>query len=89
VSNPGLIFEVHDPQGAHCFYNQIVEFVGVGAATDPGNGFGAIDGLTVGVLFDEAVVASFLDAGGNFADGVVPGDVFPFAAARAADLRFE
>src|SRR6267378_2264883 len=35
VSNSGLIFQVHDPQGAHGFHNQIEKLIGVGTATDP------------------------------------------------------
>src|SRR6266699_1134504 len=36
VSNAGLVFQVADPQAAHTFYDQVIEFVGVGTAAVPG-----------------------------------------------------
>src|SRR5271163_2153809 len=80
---------MHDPEGAHGFYHQVVKLVGVGAAANPGDGFGAIYGAAGGVLLNEAVVASFLNAGGDLVQGIVPGNVFPLRAARAAHLRLE
>ena len=46
VSNPGLVFQVADPQAAHGLDDQIIEFVGIGAAAGEGHAFAAVDGFT-------------------------------------------
>jgi hypothetical protein len=51
VSNAGLVFQVADPQAAHTFYDQIIKFVGVGAAASEGDAFAAVDGLSLRILF--------------------------------------
>ena len=50
VSNPGLVFQVADPQAAHRLDDEIIEFVGVGAAAGPGDAFAAIDGAAAARL---------------------------------------
>ena len=45
VSNPGLVFQVADPQAAHGLDDQVIELVSVGAAAGPGNAFAAVDSV--------------------------------------------
>src|SRR5882724_2642392 len=78
---------MHDPQGAHRFHSQIIEFVGVCAAADEGEGFQAVDRVSGGVLFNEVFVAGLLNAGSDFVDSVVPGNVLPVGGAGPANLR--
>ncbi len=66
VSNPGLVFQVADPQAAHGFDDQVVEFVGVGAAAVPGDAFAAIDGAALRIRGDERLVARLLDMRARF-----------------------
>src|SRR5580700_6594247 len=73
VSNAGLVFQVADPQAAHTFYDEIIKFVGVGAAAGKGDAFAAVHGFSVGVGFDERVVASFLYFLRDLAIGLLPG----------------
>src|ERR1700686_270194 len=77
VSNAGLVFQVADPQAAHTFYDQIVKFVGVGAAAGEGNAFAAVHGMSGGIFFDEGVVAGLLDLLRDFGISLVPGNVLP------------
>ena len=53
VSNPGLVFQVADPQAAHGLDDEIIEFVGVGAAAGQGDAFAAVHGAALRVLLDE------------------------------------
>ena len=50
VSNAGLVFQVADPQAAHTFDDEIIKFVGIGAAAGEGDAFAAVDGVAVGVV---------------------------------------
>ena len=86
MSNPGLVFQVHDPQGAHGFDDEIIEFVGVGATAGESYRLEAIYSMAGGVPLNKGVVAGFLHFGCDFVEGIVPGDIFPIGAAGAADL---
>src|SRR5207245_2215969 len=61
VSNPGLVFDEAQPQAAHCLYDEIIELVGVSAAACPGDIFAAVDGATLRVYRDEALVPRLPD----------------------------
>src|SRR5205085_8937397 len=89
VSNPGLVFQIADPQAAHRLDDEIVEFVGVGAATRERESFAAIDGPAARVLFDERRVARLLDPAADFVDRLIPSDVFPAIGCRTPDLRLQ
>src|SRR5271166_3274280 len=89
VSNPGLVFQVADPQAAHTFDGEIIKFVGVGAAAGKSDAFAAVDGAALRVLFDEGCVARLFYQVCEFVISLIPGDVFPVGAARAANLWFE
>src|SRR2546425_10698604 len=39
VSNPGLRFEIADPQAAHCFDGEKIKLVGISASTSPADTF--------------------------------------------------
>src|ERR1700676_4534573 len=80
---------MHDPQGAHRLYDQVIEFVGVGAAAGKSDGFAAVDSNALSILLDQAVVAGFLDLGGDFVQSIVPRYIFPIRAAGPPDLRLE
>src|SRR6266576_6819146 len=45
VSNPGLRFEIADPQAAHGLYCEKIQFIGISAATDPADRFQTINGV--------------------------------------------
>ena len=60
MSNPGLGFEIADAQAAHGFAHQIIEFVGIGAATNPREPFASVDCATVCVFLDEGLIPRFL-----------------------------
>ena len=77
MSNPGLVFQVADPQAAHGLDDEVVEFVGIGAAAVPGDAFAAVDRAALGVGRDERLVARLLDMARDFLDGLVPTNVFP------------
>lgn len=87
MSNSGLGFVVADPQAAHGFADEIVEFIGVCAAADPPDAFAPVDRAAGGVPFDKSVVARFLDPMSDLINGGVPGDVVPVIRPRAANLR--
>src|SRR5208337_3558799 len=89
VSNPGLVFQVADPQAAHGLDDQVVELVGIGAAAGEGDAFAAIDSVAGGILFEEGVVARLLHLLRNFAVSLLPRDVFPMVRSGAAHLRLE
>ena len=88
VSNPGLRFEIADPQAAHGLDGEKIQFIGVSAAANPANRFQTIDGVAILVFVDERRVAGFLRPASNLVDRIVPGDVVPVdpnpAAAPAA-----
>ncbi len=86
VSNPGLVFQVADPQAAHTFDDEIIEFVGVGAAAGEGDAFAAVHGFAVRIFLDEGVVARLLYLLRDFVVGLIPGDVFPVGALRDGAL---
>src|SRR5258708_5843494 len=89
VSNAGLVFQVADPQAAHTFYDEIVKFVGVGAAAGEGNAFAAVDGMAGSVLLDKGVVARLLHLLRDLAVGLVPRDVFPVGGSGTPHLRLQ
>src|SRR6202047_2927779 len=89
VSNAGLVFQVADPQAAHTFYDQIIKFVGVGAAAGEGNAFAAIDGVAGSVVLDKCVVARLLHLLRNLAIGLVPRNVFPVGGSGTPHLRLQ
>ena len=47
VSNPGLRFEIADPQAAHGLDDEIIQLVGVSAAAGPADPFATIDRVAV------------------------------------------
>ncbi len=77
MSNSGLVFQVHDPQGAHGFDDEVVEFVGIGTAAGPGDGLAAVDGLSLCIFLDKSIVAYFFDLLRDLVQRGIPGDVFP------------
>ena len=79
VSNPGLRFEIADPQAAHGLDGEKIQFVGVGAAAGPANPLAAIDRVAVLVFLDERLVAGLLVQRAISLIGSVPGDVFPMS----------
>src|ERR1044072_8459326 len=52
VSNPGLRFEIAEPHAAHGVDGEKIQFVCVGAATDPTDCFQTIDRVSILVLLD-------------------------------------
>src|SRR5208283_1207789 len=89
VSNPGLVFQVADPQAAHGLDYQVIELVGVGAAAGPGDALAAVNGVAQGVGSDKAFIAGLLHQAPDLVDGGIPRDVLPVVGSRAAHLRFE
>src|SRR6202140_1277171 len=89
VSNAGLVFQVADPQAAHTFYDEIIKFVGVGAAAGEGNAFAAIDSVAGSVLLDKCVVARLLHLLRNLGVGLVPRYVFPVGGSGTPHLRLQ
>src|SRR2546425_7651694 len=89
VSNAGLVFQVADPQAAHTFYDQIIKFVGVGAAAGEGDAFAAIDSVAGSVLLDKCVVARLLDLLRDLGISLVPRDVFPVGGSGTPHLRLQ
>src|SRR6267143_642752 len=89
VSNAGLVFQVADPQAAHALDDEIVEFVGVGAAAREGDSLAAVHGMVLRVSFEKSVVAGFLYLLRDLVVGVFPGDIFPLGRARTSDLRLQ
>ena len=89
VSNPGLVFQVADPQAAHGLYDQIIKFIGVGAAAGKRNSFTAVDSFALTVGLDESVVAGFLYLLRNFGESLIPGNIFPLRCAGTPHLRLE
>src|SRR5215208_210 len=77
VSNPGLRFEIADPQAAHSLYGEKIQLIGVGAPADPTYRLETIDRITILVLFDKRFVSSFLDPPGDFAGRVIPANICP------------
>src|ERR1700674_2686518 len=89
VSNAGLVFQVADPQAAHPFCDEIIKFVGVGAAAGEGNAFAAIDSVAGSVLLDKCVVARLLHLLRNLGVSLVPRDVFPVGGSGTPHLRLQ
>src|SRR5882724_217310 len=89
VSNPGLRFEIADPQAAHCLNGKIIQLVGVGTTADPSDTFTAIDSVSFIVLLDKGRITRLFNLACDFVEGIVPGDVFPTVRAWPAHLRFE
>jgi len=72
VSNPGLRFEVADPQAAHRFDGEKIQFIGIGAATNPAYRFQTVDGVPTLIFVDESFVPGLLRPARNFIDRVIP-----------------
>src|SRR6202035_135938 len=89
VSNSGLVFEMHDPQGAHRLYDEVVEFVGIGTTAGPGDGLAAIDGVARRILLNECIVAGLLYFSGDLVKSIIPGNIFPLRGAGTAYLRLQ
>ena len=79
MSNSGLVFQVHDPQGAHRFHDQIVEFVGIGTATSERDRFTTIYAMAGRIGFDKSVIAGFFDLLGDLAKRLIPAECLPIA----------
>src|SRR6267142_5608173 len=84
VSDSGLLFEVHHPQGAHELGGQIAFLTAEGGAAGERDAFATVDGVALGVLRDEGRVARLLDALGELVEHLVPGDLLPLVAAGRA-----
>src|SRR6516164_8942965 len=80
---------MHDPQGAHRFYDEVVELIRVRAAAGPSDGLAAIDGVAARVLPDERVVPGFLDVPCDLIQRIVPRYILPLGSTRAAYLRLQ
>ena len=89
VSNPGLVFQVADPQAAHRLDDEIIEFVGIGAAAGEGDASQRLTVWPLRVLLDERRVAGLLHPVRDLVDGLIPGDVFPVIRARPPHLRLQ
>src|SRR5688572_5558378 len=89
VSNPGLRFEIADPQAAHGFYGEKIQFIGVGASADPTDRLETVDRITILILFDKRLIPSLLNPSGDFAGRIVPANVSPLSRAWSAHLWFE
>src|SRR5579883_908701 len=76
-------------QAPHRLHNEVVELIGVGAAAGEADVLATIHGETVGISFNECIVASFLGFLSDFFDRLVPADVLPVIRAGAAHLRFQ
>src|SRR5215217_6708517 len=88
VSNPGLRFEIADPQAAHGLYCEKIQLIGVGAPADPTDRLETIDCITILVFFDKRFVPSFLDPPGDLAGRVVPANICPLSRTWPPHLRF-
>ena len=89
MSNAVLVFQVADPQAAHTFYDQIIKFVGVGAAASEGDAFAAVDGLSLAHPFLRKYRRAFFDLLRDFAISLIPGNIFPVGCPRTPHLRLE
>ena len=77
MSNSGLVFQVHDPQGAHGLYHEVVKFICVGAATGPSYGLATVDRFSLRIFLNKTIVAGLLDLLRDFVQRGIPGNVFP------------
>ncbi len=77
MSNTGLVFQVHDPQGAHRLHDEIVEFVGISTTAGPGNRFEAIDAMAGSVDFNKAGIAGFFRSSPRFQKSPDPRKCLP------------
>ena len=89
VSNSRLSFEIADPQAAHGFADQIIEFVSVGATANPSDPFASVERATVYVSFDESLIPRFLYPVRNLINRLFPRNIFPVIRAGAANLRLQ
>ncbi len=87
VSNPGLIFDEGHPEATHGLYNQVVELVGVRAATDKGDVLEAIDRAALRVGGDERFVARALNVASNLFKRLIPRDGLPCDRSRGGGLQ--
>src|SRR4030095_17189816 len=74
VSDSGLLFYVHHPQGAHELGGQVAFLTAEGRAAGEGDALAAVDRVALGVLRDEGRVARLLDAQGELVEHLLPGD---------------
>ncbi len=86
VSNPGLRFEIADPQAAHCLDREKIQFIRISAAASPADSLQSIDGITVLIFVDERLVSRLFCPARNLIDRIVPGDVIPVIRTRAPHL---
>src|SRR5438445_1799611 len=84
VSDSGLLFYVHHPQGAHELGGQITFLAAEGGAARERDAFGTIDRVALGVLRDKRSVALLLDALRGLVEHLLPGDLLPLVASRGA-----
>ena len=76
VSDPGLVFDVHQTQPPQHFLIQPALFVVHGGRADGGDAFRAVYELALGVAGLEALVAACLDVAGDLVQGLFPADSF-------------
>jgi hypothetical protein len=89
LSKPGLILQVANPQAAHGFDDEIVEFVGVGAAAVPPDALASIDDTPSRTLGHKGRITRRLDAPVDLVERLVTRDVFPMIGSRASNLRLQ
>ena len=85
MSNPGLRFEIAEPQAAHRLNREKIQFVGVSATADPTDRFQTINREAALIFIDEGLVSCFLGPARDLVDSVIPRDVVPMIRARPAD----
>ena len=82
MSYTGLLFHGDDAQSrTEGFYQQIIVFVAVGTASDHAYCGKRIDGLSLGVFFDQPVIARLLQQLSDTVDSEIPGLFLPVIAA--------
>jgi hypothetical protein len=71
------------------FYDEIIKLVRICAAADPRKAFAAVGGAALRILFNERIVAGFLDTVRNLVQRPIPRDIFPMIGPVPANLRFQ
>src|SRR5262249_34412478 len=82
VSDAGLLFYVHHPQGAHDLGGQVAFLGGEGGTAGEGDTLAAVDDVAVPVLHHERRVAGVLDPLGEAVEHRVPAHLLPPVAPR-------
>ena len=72
MSNTSLVFQAHHPQTAHCLHDQVIELVGIGAATREGYRLQPVHGLAVGVGLNKRLVTGLLGPARDLIDRLIP-----------------